>query len=188
MEGVNGFDSAVMGFVQEHCHNAFTDAIFPIITFFGEAGLFWIALSLGLLFFPKTRKCGMLALCAIAAGFLLGELGLKNLVCRPRPCQMFPDYVRLLLPPPDSYSFPSGHTVSSFAVAAVYFRFSKKWGSAALVLAGLIAFSRVFLFFHWPTDVLAGAVFGIGIAWLVLWIAPKIAKKRRETEEELDRG
>lgn len=186
MDGINPFDGAMMAFVQEHFHNAVTDGAFPVITYFGEAGLFWIALSLILLFFKKTRRCGIYAMVAIAAGFLLGELGLKNIICRPRPYQAFPDYTSLLIPPPGGYSFPSGHTTSSFAVATVYFKFSKKWGTLALVLAGLIGFSRIFLFCHWPTDVLAGVVLGIGVALLTLWLAPKIEAKRQEAEAHLD--
>lgn len=187
MEGVNPFDGAVMALIQEHCHNPFTDAVFPVITYLGEAGLFWIAVSLVLLFFKRTRRCGIFAICAIALGFLVGEIGLKSIVCRPRPYQMFPNYTVLLTRAPGGYSFPSGHTCSSFAVAAVYFKFSKKWGSLALALAALIGFSRVFLFFHWPTDVLCGGILGIACALFILWAAPKIEQKRRETEEMLDK-
>lgn len=183
MDGVNIFDSFVMTWVQENCHNAFTDAVFPVITYFGESGIFWIVLSLALLLFKKTRRCGIIAICAIAAGFLVGELGIKNIVCRLRPFQAFPGYEPLLIAAPKGYSFPSGHTCSSFAVAAVYFRFSKKWGTGALILAAAIGFSRVFLFVHWPTDILAGAVLGIGVALLMLWLVPKIAEKRRKDLE-----
>ncbi len=187
MEGINLFDSTIMAFVQEHCHNMVTDALFPVITYFGEAGLFWIVLSLALLFFKKTRKCAVCALAAIALGFLAGELGLKNIVCRPRPYQAFPQELHLLIPAPGGYSFPSGHTTSSFAVATVYFCHSKKWGSAAFVLAALIGFSRIFLFVHWPTDVLAGMAFGIAAALLTVWLIPKIEQKRRETEDLLEK-
>lgn len=185
MEGINFFDGSIMAFIQAYFHNAFTDAVFPVITYFGEAGLFWLALSLILLFFKKTRKCGLCALIAVACGFLLGEVMLKNVFCRPRPYQTFPDYVVLLTRAPGGYSFPSGHTCSSFAAATVYFHFSKKWGTPALILAGLIGFSRIFLFFHWPTDVLAGMVLGIGMALLTVWAVPKIAEKRRKDLDEL---
>ncbi len=187
MDGVNFFDGGVMAFVQANFHNPVTDAVFPVITFFGEGGLFWIALSLALLCFKRTRRCGVCALSAIALGFLFGELILKNIVCRPRPYQAFPEYTALLLPVPGGYSFPSGHTCSSFAVAAVYFRFSKKWGAAALVLAALIGFSRIFLFFHWPTDVLCGAVLGVGAALFVTWAVPKLEDRRRRDQEALDK-
>lgn len=188
MDWTNPFDNALMGLIQENLHNAVTDTVFPIITYLGEAGCFWLLLSLVLLLFKKTRKCGIYALCAVALGFLLGELGLKQLFCRPRPFQTISSDIRLLIPFPGGYSFPSGHTTASFAAAAVYFKFSKKWGAAALTLAALIGFSRVFLFVHWPTDVLAGAALGVGAALLILWLAPKIEAKRRKDEAELEEG
>lgn len=174
MNGLNPFDASIMGFVQENLHNPVTDAVFPVITYLGEAGIFWILLSLGLLVWRKTRSCGFLMLLAMLGAFLTGEVILKNIVCRPRPCQEYPDFVTMLIPPPGSYSFPSGHSSSSFAAAAVLFRFSKKWGAAAFVLAALIAFSRIFLFVHYPTDVLAGTALGIFFGLLTLFLYEKV--------------
>ena len=182
MEGLNAFDAAVMGFVQANFHTQITDAVFPIITYLGEAGIVWIALSLVLLFTKKCRLCGVLMLCAMLGAFLTGEVLIENIVCRPRPCQQFPEYVAMLIPPPGSYSFPSGHSSSSFAAATVLFGFSKKWGVSAFVLAFLIALSRVFLFVHYPTDVLAGVALGILFGLLTLFVyrhavRPKLNKK-----------
>lgn len=164
MLSLNPFDQAVMGFVQSHCHNPVTDRVFPAITNLGEAGLFWIALALLLLLLGKRsgwRATGGAMLCAMLLGLLLGEVALKNLVCRPRPFQEFPQYVQLLIPPPSGYSFPSGHSCSSFAAATAIFCRDRRWGAGALALAALIAFSRVFLFVHYPTDVLAGSLLGV---------------------------
>ena len=177
MIGTNGFDGAIMAWVQAHCHNAITDWIFPILTYLGEAGAVWIVLSLVLLFRKKTRYGGLLALCAMAAGFLLGEVLLKNTICRERPFQVFPDYTMLLISPPSGFSFPSGHTCASFAAATVLCCQFKKWGVPALILAGLIGFSRIFLFVHWPTDVLAGMVLGIACGLVTCWIAKKIEQR-----------
>lgn len=180
LEGLNFFDASVMGFVQAHFHNPVTDAIFPVITYFGEAGVGWILLSLLLLFTKKYRRCGVLMLGAMLGAFLAGEVVLKNLVCRPRPFVDYPDYVTLLIHPPGSYSFPSGHSSSSFAAAAVLFHFNRKGGTAALVGAALVAFSRIFLFVHYPTDVLAGILFGLFFALLTLWINRKFSEPKRE--------
>lgn len=159
LSGIPGFDAAVMTYIQENLHNALTDFLFPIITCLGEAGAVWLLTAAVLLCFKKTRTTGILVLVTMALTFLTGELGLKNLICRPRPCHTFPE-VPLLVPCPDSFSFPSGHSASSFTAAVMLFLRHKKQAWPALILAALIAFSRVFLFVHYPTDVLAGALLG----------------------------
>lgn len=174
MNGLNPFDAAIMGFVQTYFHNPVTDTIFPIITYLGEAGMIWILIGVTLLFFKKTRLCGFLLLVAMLGGFLTGEVFLKNVICRPRPCHDFPNYVSMLIPIPGSYSFPSGHSASSFAAATVLFYHFKKWGIAAYVLAFLIAFSRIFLFVHYPTDVLAGTALGFTFAAITLFLCYKV--------------
>ncbi len=178
MNGINGFDGAVMAFVQEHFHNIVTDSVFPIITYLGEAGVIWIVIGLVLLLLKKTRRQGVLVLCAMAAGFLLGEILLKNTICRERPFQTFPAFTPLLISPPSGFSFPSGHTCSSLAAATVLCGCSRKRGIPALVLACLIAFSRIFLFVHWPTDVLAGAVLGVTCGLLTLFFSKKLQEKK----------
>ena len=101
---------------------------------------------------------GRLLVCVLA-----GNLLLKNVVARPRPCDVIPE-MPLLIPQPQSFSFPSGHTMSSFAAATVLLFASWKWGIAAYAMAGVVGFSRVYLFVHYPTDVLAGVALGIAVA------------------------
>lgn len=159
LTGIPTFDAAVMEFVQNHMHNAVTDTIFPVLTTLGEAGAVWLILAAVLLCFKKTRTTGVLVLISMLLTFLTGEIGLKNLVCRPRPCHTFPE-IPLLVACPASYSFPSGHSASGFAAAVLLFLRHKKQAWPALILAAVIAFSRVFLFVHYPTDVLAGILLG----------------------------
>lgn len=172
LTGINPFDAAVMEFIQNHLHNAFTDTVLPVITWLGEAGAVWIILSLILLCFKKTRVTGVLTLTALLLTFLTGELGLKNIICRPRPCHTFPE-VPLLIARPDSFSCPSGHSASSFTAAVMLFLRHKKQAWLALTLAALIAFSRVFLFVHYPTDILAGALLGTLFAFAIYWVYRK---------------
>ncbi len=179
-EGIPTFDAAVMEFVQTHLHNAATDAIFPILTHLGETGAVWVALALVFLCFKRTRTTGILMLVSLLLTFLTGELLLKNIVCRPRPCSAFPQ-VPLLIEPPGSYSFPSGHSSSSFAAATILFLRHKKSGCAAFAAAALIAFSRVFLFVHYLTDILAGTLLGVLCALFVHFVyrkrfAPALSK------------
>lgn len=160
---MNPFDSAVMTFVQSGFHNPVTDTVFPAVTYLGESGIFWILLSLLIIAMGRKngwRTTGCLMLAAMLLGLLLGEIALKNIICRPRPFQEMPE-ISLLIPPPSGYSFPSGHSCASFAAATIIFLKDKRPGTAALALAALIAFSRVFLFVHYPTDVLAGSLLGV---------------------------
>ena len=176
LTGINPFDAAVMAWIQENLHNAVTDTVLPLITHLGDAGLFWIASAVVLLFFKKTRKTGALALITMLLTYVTGELVLKNLIARPRPCHLFPE-VPLLIPPPDSFSFPSGHSASSFTAAVMLtLRHKKAW--PALILAALIAFSRVFLFVHFPTDIIAGAALGTAFAVLVNCVGGKLCKRK----------
>lgn len=168
-----------MGFVQNTMHNAFTDAVFPFITYLGEAGCIWIIVGIILLFMKKTRKCGIMLLVAMLGCYLLGELLVKNLVCRPRPFMDHPEF-RLLISPPSGFSFPSGHSGSSFAAAAVIFSQNRKFGIAAGILALLIAFSRIFLFVHYPTDVISGIILGIIFAVITVIMAEKITASKHK--------
>ncbi|MBR2592400.1 MAG: phosphatase PAP2 family protein [Oscillospiraceae bacterium] len=105
-------------------------------------------------------------------GFVIGNLCLKNLIRRARPCWI-DGTVQARIPDPSDYSFPSGHTLSSFIAAFTVFRTNKKCGIPALVLASLIAFSRLYLFVHFPTDVIAGILLG----WVLVPAADAIAEK-----------
>lgn len=177
--GIPPFDAAVMAFIQTHFHNIVTDTVFPIITMLGEAGIGWIVLSLILLCFKKTRRTGVLVLAAMTVTLLFGELMMKNIVCRPRPCSVFTDFP-MLIARPTSYSFPSGHTSSSFAAALILTLRHKKIGWLAYIPAALIAFSRIFLFVHYPTDVFAGMLLGTLAALLTYFIAKAIQKRQAE--------
>ncbi len=111
------------------------------------------------LILPKYRKCGVRMAIALILDLILCNLVLKPLAARPRPCWI-DEQVKLLVAAPKDYSFPSGHSAASFAAAVSIFVMHKKEGAAALILACLIAFSRLYLFVHFPTDVLAGIAVG----------------------------
>jgi len=140
-------------------HNVVLDKIMVGITTLGNGGIFWIALAIFLICIKKTRKCGFLMLISMLLGLIIGNGILKNLIARDRPCWIDPN-IPLLIPNPHDYSFPSGHTLASFEAAIMIFLHNKKWGAISLVLAALIAFSRMYLFVHFPTDILGGIVLG----------------------------
>lgn len=142
-------------------HTPFLDKIMVFITRLGDSGIIWIVLSIVLLLIPKTRKSGAVMVVALVVDVLLCNIVLKNLVARTRPYDVNTG-VHLLVAKLHDYSFPSGHTAASFAsVTALYLAGEKKLWKFALVLACLIAISRLYLYVHYPTDVLGGILFGV---------------------------
>ena len=145
-------------------HNEFLDTILPVISSFGDGGIGWIILSIILLCIPKYRKAGLAMALSLIFCLLIGNLTLKPLIARPRPYSYFPE-MQLLIPPLEDFSFPSGHTFASFAAASALFLHHRKEGIAALILAAVIAFTRMYLYVHFPTDILAGIILGIASGW-----------------------
>lgn len=152
------------------------DVIWTAITTFGEAGIFWIALSLLLMIFPKTRKAGFSMGLALLLGVILGNGVLKNVVARPRPYDVSGAISHRLAwgEMSKDYSFPSGHTLASFEAAVALFWHHKKWGTAAIVLAFFVSLSRLFLLVHYPSDLVAGAILGTLFAILASLTVQKL--------------
>ncbi len=168
-------DYAILDFLQNFLRCDFLDKAFAFITHLGDAGLIWIAIGVVMLFFKKYRKCGIMVLISLALCAVLTSGVIKPLVGRLRPF-----HIKEMVPyiaPPSGYSFPSGHTSSSFTAAFSIFLCHKKEGAAALFLAVLIAFSRLYFYVHFPTDVLAGALLGVLCAVAVNKIMEKYLKK-----------
>lgn len=156
---------SILYFIQG-LHTPFLDRFMTAVTSLGDKGWFFIVLGIILFCFKRTRKMGAAVLLSLAAGGLIGNVVLKNLVMRDRPCWI-DESVRLLIQNPKDFSFPSGHTLASFETAVSIFLYNRKWGVPVIVLASVIALSRLYLFVHFPTDVLSGMALGIFIGWYV---------------------
>ena len=118
---VHSVDYGVLAYISEHWRGGLSDTVWKVFSLMGSYGAVWITLAVLLLFFRRTRRAGAAMLIALGVGFLLGNVFLKNLVMRPRPFVTHTDLTALLVPE-DPWSFPSGHTLSSFAAAsALYF-------------------------------------------------------------------
>lgn len=178
METLLHMDDAILMFLQEAVRNVILDPVMKIITSLGNAGIFWILLTVFLLIPRKTRKIGWMSACALLFSLLINNIFLKNLVARVRPYNAIEGLIPIIKKPSE-FSFPSGHAGSSFASACVLYRkLPKKFGVPLLVLAILIAFSRLYVGVHYPTDVLAGAVTGIVCSYLGEWLVSLIEKRR----------
>lgn len=160
----------------QNIHNTILDNIMIFLSTIGEYGIIWIIISITLIINKKTRTCGILSLCVLVLNFIECDLILKNIIQRQRPCVVNP--IDMIINTPHSYSFPSGHTSSSFAVATTIFIYRKNIGIASLIIAILIAFSRMYLYVHFPTDIIGGIVFGVLNALILYFLYNKFIKNK----------
>jgi undecaprenyl-diphosphatase len=180
-------DFAILDFIQAHMRSPFLDGLMTFVTTLGNIGIIWIIIGVVLLFIKKYRPWGVTLLLALAVGAILGNSIIKPLVARPRPCHLV-STVELLIKTPTSYSFPSGHTCSSFIGAITLTWANRKFGYFAIPLAILIAFSRMYLYVHFPTDILGGIALACIVAIpaclflkpqaekFLLWMPKKVKK------------
>ena len=151
---------------------------FKAITFLGDVGIIWLVLATVFFMFKKTRKCSLMLFMGLALGFLFNNLILKNIFNRTRPFYVNEEFKNFILSLkmelPSESSFPSGHAFSSFCSATIILINHKKIGNFAMILAFLIAISRVYLCVHYPTDVVAGAIIGALFATFVVYICKLI--------------
>ena len=176
MELINSFDSGVIEFIQNNLHNPIMDKVMIFITGLGDAGFIWILIGLALLINKKYRRVGIMVLGALALGSILGEGLLKNIIQRDRPFINM-EGIKMLINAPTTYSFPSGHTTSSFAAAGVLAMNFKNKSIYIFALATLIAFSRIYLGVHFPTDIIAAIILGLSCSYISLLAGKKIEVK-----------
>lgn len=187
-----GFDNLIFngahGLAQ--VAGAFFTPFFTFITFFGEKGLFFVFLSLILMLFAKTRKLGLTMLVAIGVGALLTNVILKNAVARQRPyvqSQVYADFHKFVGARLESdLSFPSGHTtVTMTSMTALFLLCNKKWSWVGFIFALLMGLSRIYLIVHYPTDVVAALIVGLGsgvAAYFIVKGVYKIIENKRQVK------
>ena len=166
---------------QEHLRRSWLTAAMKIATFLGNGGILWLTACACLLVRQQTRRAALTALLSLVFSALVCNALLKNLVERARPFDKIPG-LQFLIRKPHDFSFPSGHTSSSFAVATVFLATLPLWfGLTALGIAAVIAFSRMYLGVHYPSDVLCGMVLGI-----LFGLAALIVLRKNATVKSLD--
>ncbi len=172
------FDLPILDWIAANLWCPVLDTLMPIITMFGDGGIFWIAISVILLFSKKHRKTGLAMAFALSMGLLVCNIILKPGVARIRPYDFQMEYfakeIPLIAGGMHDFSFPSGHTIASFEACTALMLGNKKFGIPATILAVLIAFSRLYLYLHYPTDVITSIVLGVLFGILGTWLAGKV--------------
>lgn len=182
----NNFDFPILYFIQENMVNPILNSIMLFFTHLGEFGIIWFLISIIMIFNKKYRRCGILMICSMALAFILGEICIKNVVCRVRPCYQ-DTTINMLIEKPKGYSFPSSHSSTSFAMMSASIYYNRKLGFALLPIALIICFSRLYLFVHFPSDVIGGALLGTLSAVIVLLIYNFFIKDKLKSKNKLEK-
>ena len=171
------FDLPILDWIAANLWCPVLDTVMPIITMFGDGGIFWIAISVILMITKKHRKTGLAMAFALTMGLLVCNIILKPGVARIRPydfqLKYFSKEIALIAGGMHDFSFPSGHTIASFEACTALMLGNKKFGIPATVLAILVAFSRLYLYLHYPTDVITSIVLGVCFGILGHMLAQK---------------
>lgn len=159
LQFLESIDIHILFFIQNHFKNSFLDKFMPLVTKLGNGAILWIIIACILICIKKYKRIGIMIFISIFLCGLAGNIILKPLVKRIRPFDLL-HFTQLLISAPKDFSFPSGHTMASFASATVIISQNEKWRICTFILAFLISFSRLYLFVHFPSDVITGAVIG----------------------------
>ncbi|ERI90631.1 PAP2 family protein [Clostridiales bacterium oral taxon 876 str. F0540] len=166
------FDNYILVTISKYLKSKYLDRLMPLITSMGNLGAVWILIAVFLLLDTPFSNVGGIIILTLIISTLIGEGIIKHLVRRVRPCVNH-NKNELLITKPISYSFPSGHTLSSFAVAKVLSVYFVQYKLLFMAIALLIALSRLYLHVHYPTDVIAGIIIGLICSEIVFIIIEK---------------
>ena len=175
MGAITSFELSVLHFIENNLQNPVLNIFFGIFSMISEYGAIWILLAIFLLFSKKYRKGGFALALALIFFFIFTNLFLKNIIARPRPFSL--EEFNIVIPKPSDFSFPSGHTATSFCGALILAKTNSKWAVPAYAVAVLTAISRIYFTVHFPTDILGGIVSGTLASIFALFVCKKIEKK-----------
>lgn len=177
---MNQFEASIILWIQENLRGSM-DGFWIFVTHLGDEGYLWIALGIVLLFWKKTRPIGITVLLSLLFDFLIINVTLKGLVARPRPFVINEAIAPLVGGVSPYRSFPSGHSGGSFAAMLALSKWvPKKIGIPAIILATMVALSRLYVGVHYPTDVLGGLVVGLVSSFAANYIVKRVMRKREE--------
>lgn len=165
MDWITQVDLSILHMIVQYLHAPWLDLGMAWFTKLGNSGAIWLALGIGLSLTKEYRTVGMAMLLALVMGMVICHFAIKPMVGRLRPFLVDPSF-HLVIKPPTGYSFPSGHTWSSFAAVAVAMMHRLKGRYIILLAAVVMAFSRLYLTVHYPTDILGGIIIGLFLGYI----------------------
>ena len=160
IESITALDLSILDFIRNTLSSPVADIIMKCLTYSIEYGAMAILVFIVMMFVKKMRKTGFAVMGATLSVLLFGELILKHIVCRPRPFAVN-SAIDIIIKAPSGFSFPSSHTATCFAMATAIYLFHKRLGIIAYIYASLVAFSRMYLYVHYPSDIFGGVILGI---------------------------
>lgn len=160
-ESITALDLSILDFIHNTLSNPVMDIIMTCLTYSIEFGAMAILVFIIMMCIKNMRKTGFAVMGATLSVMLFGELIIKHLVARPRPF-VINGAIELIIKAPSGFSFPSSHTATCFAMATAIYLFHKRLGIIAYIYAALVAFSRMYLYVHYPSDIIGGIALGIG--------------------------
>ncbi|MDO5042176.1 MAG: phosphatase PAP2 family protein [Slackia sp.] len=182
LEALTNIDLSILHAIRANIATPLLDEVMPFVTSLGNLAFIWFVIAALLLSKKEYRFYGAVVIAAIAAACIIGEIGIKNVVERPRPFLVDPSLAIGLIAPPSSFSFPSGHTGSSFAAATAlcFLPMAHAWFKAVpLCGAACIAFSRLYLCVHYPSDVVGGIIVGV-VSGIIGMLIVRFLVRRKE--------
>ena len=182
IESITALDLSILDFIRNTLSSPVADIIMKCLTYSIEYGAMAILVFIVMMFVKKMRKTGFAVMGATLSVLLFGELILKHIVCRPRPFAVN-SAIDIIIKAPSGFSFPSSHTATCFAMATAIYLFHKRLGIIAYIYASLVAFSRMYLYVHYPSDIFGGIALGIGCGIGSAALVKLICKKIDEHKE-----
>ncbi|MDD3958957.1 MAG: phosphatase PAP2 family protein [Oscillospiraceae bacterium] len=166
---LHSIDIRALDWIYENLRSRRMDYIMRFLSLTGNIGLIWFLAAIMLYVTHVSPEATFCIVAALVISALFANLILKKTMRRERPFVSRDDRNTLIAPPSD-FSFPSGHTFSSFAAATAILMHAPKLGIVAIFYAAGIAFSRLYLYVHYLSDVVFSIIFGVGTGILVCYL------------------
>ncbi|WP_294375645.1 phosphatase PAP2 family protein [uncultured Clostridium sp.] len=167
---IEKYDIKIAKYINSHYQNKILDKLMKFFTYLGNFGLLWIGISIIFILRNESRKTGFMLISSLLVTTIMGEGLIKHIVKRKRPFVKLNMCDKLIIGTPSTYSFPSGHTASSFAASAVFFAINSEISILIVIIATLIALSRIYLKVHYVSDVIGGAIIGFLLGNITVYI------------------